>query len=221
MAGQIQVLRERPQAISLRPGARQHLVVRLERQALAIVAPDPGRVAVVPAVPPLPIAYDLQQLPPAPAAQPLDAAAYSNQVASSRHAAFVLTHGQRGAQGRQGAIGPSGGSAVTRIAGVALSALCAVYERGGQVFPLDPADPDEALLLLGITTTAAAAGGSVDVQRLGTIDDTGWTWSEGLVFVGPGGRLTQEAPATGWEIVIGAAPAPTRLNLDIDEPLWL
>ncbi|WP_158892505.1 MULTISPECIES: hypothetical protein [unclassified Pseudomonas] len=221
MAGQIQVLRERPQVVSLRPGARQHLVVRPERQALAIVAPDPGSAVVVPTVAPLPIAYDLQQLPPVPSAQPLELAPGGNQVASPRHGAFVLTHGQRGAQGRQGAIGPSGGSAVTRTAGVALSALYAVYERGGQVFPLDPTNPGQALLLLGITTTAAAAGGSVDVQRLGTIDDDGWTWSEGLVFVGPGGRLTQEAPATGWEIVLGSAPAPTRLNLDIDEPLWL
>lgn len=117
---------------------------------------------------------------------------------------------------------PTGGEAVTRVAGETVSALRAVYERAGRVYLLDPASPSAPVgLFLGITTSAGSAGTAVVIQRAGTLDDPSFDWAEGLVYVGLGGRLTQVYPATGWELVVGASPQPTRLNLDFDEPVLL
>lgn len=115
------------------------------------------------------------------------------------------------------------GASVTREAGEALSALRVVYELDGVVKLLDPTDV--ATLLprapLGLTLGAAQVGGSVTLKQDGTVDDTGWSWTPGLVFVGPAGTLTQTAPQSGWEIVVGWAPSATRLNVHIDEPVLL
>ena len=117
---------------------------------------------------------------------------------------------------------PSGGNSATRAAGETLSALRAVYERAGRVYALNALDPTApASLFLGITVTAAAAGAPVVVQRDGTLDDPSFDWAEGPVYVGLGGRLTQVYPETGWELVVGASPEPTRLNVDFDEPVLL
>jgi len=118
---------------------------------------------------------------------------------------------------------PVGGEAAVRIAGETISALRMVYERDGSVYLLDPTDPysEDPQFALGVAVTAAQPGDTVAVQRSGTIDDAGWTWTPGLVFVGPQGRLVQTPPTSGWELVVGFAPEETRLNLDIDEPVLL
>lgn len=118
---------------------------------------------------------------------------------------------------------PSGGEATVREYGEDISALRVVYERGGRVFLLDPTDPllSTVDLLLGITITAGDAGTPGVIQRSGTIDDTSWSWAEGLVFLGAAGTLTQVPPTTGWEVVVGAAPSAQRLNIDFDEPVRL
>ncbi|MNM46280.1 hypothetical protein D3C81_572170 [compost metagenome] len=117
---------------------------------------------------------------------------------------------------------PTGGESVVRQAGEAISALRAVYEKNGQVFYLDPTTADAPVdYFLGITTSATQAGGDVIVQRSGTIDDNGWGWANGLVYVGAAGVLTQAVPTIGWELVVGASPSPARINLDFDEPVLL
>jgi len=115
---------------------------------------------------------------------------------------------------------PVGGGQSVRIAGEVISALRVVYESSDRVFKLDQTS-NNVQGLLGITVTAAQEGGSIKVQRDGTIETPGWTWAEGLVFLGMDGLLTQVVPTTGWEVVVGYAPSPTRLNLDFDEPVLL
>ncbi|MBD1554757.1 hypothetical protein [Pseudomonas typographi] len=112
---------------------------------------------------------------------------------------------------------------VTRTAGQAFSALRVGYESQGKVYLLDPTDPasDAVHALIGLSTVAAAQDAEVTLQTMGTIDDSGWSWSEGLVFLGPNGTLTQTAPSTGWEVVVGWAPSATRLNLNFSEPVLL
>lgn len=117
---------------------------------------------------------------------------------------------------------PSGGESVIRTAGVTLSALLGVYEQQGQVYPLDQDDDLHISQFLGIAISAAQAGSSAVIQRSGTIDDTSWAWTVGgLVYLGAGGALTQTAPTTGWELVVGTAPSATRLNLAIQDPVLL
>jgi hypothetical protein len=117
---------------------------------------------------------------------------------------------------------PSGGTGVVRLAGEEISALRGVYELQGQVFYLDQADDAHINLYLGVTVSSAQAGGEVIVQRSGTIDDASWNWTVGQdVFLGSDGFLTQTAPTTGWQLVVGSAPAATRLNISIDVPVFM
>ena len=110
---------------------------------------------------------------------------------------------------------------VRRPAAETISALRVVYESDGAVSLLDPTDDDHVAALLGLAITAAGIGADIVIRTGGTVDDAGWSWSEGFVFAGPNGTLTQTPPAAGWEIVIGYAPSATRLNLTFDEPVLL
>lgn len=136
---------------------------------------------------------------------------------------FTLTVTEVLSSGTMPAPMPVGGESTVRTAGQTLSALRVVYERQGKVYLLDPSDPfsEDVQFMLGVTVSAAQEGQDVIVQRSGTIDDAGWAWAEGLVFVGAAGTMTQTPPVAGWELVVGSAPSATRLNISFDEPVRL
>lgn len=127
----------------------------------------------------------------------------------------------RGIPGPPGPPGPAGGTALQRMAGEALSALRAVYELDGEVYFLDFQDEDHIDLLLGITLTAANAGQPINVQRSGALDDSGWAWSPGRVYLGANGALTQVPAAAGFDVLIGVAVSATRLILNLQDPIEL
>ena len=133
----------------------------------------------------------------------------------------TATLGEQGPPGLQGIPGPSGGSAMQRTAGQPLSALRAVYELDGQVFYLDYRDTDHIDLLLGITLTAAELAAPVNIQRSGALDDSGWSWAPGPVWLGADGALTQTPPAAGYDVLIGAAVSATRITLNLTDPIEL
>lgn len=133
----------------------------------------------------------------------------------------VGEQGPAGLPGLPGAPGPAGGSAFQRSAGETLSALRAVYELDGVVRYLDSQDDEHIDLLLGLTLTAATPGAAVNIQRSGPIDDAGWNWTPGPVWLGPAGTLTQNPPAEGYDVLIGAAMSATRLTLNIQDPITL
>ena len=82
-----------------------------------------------------------------------------------------------GIQGPPGIPGPAGGQVLQRMAGMAISALVAVFEDlSGAVWPADPNVESDVLTLLGVTITAAQAGQPIHVQRVGHIDDSSWQW---------------------------------------------
>lgn len=128
---------------------------------------------------------------------------------------------EQGGQGPPGPPGPDGGSAVQRIAATELSALRVVYELEGQVRLLDYRDDEHVDLVLGITLTAATAGAPINVQRSGWLEDAGWSWSPGRVWLGADGGLTQSAPLDGYDLLLGVATSATRITLDIQEPIQL
>ena len=117
--------------------------------------------------------------------------------------------------------GPSGDALLQRQAGENISALRAVYELSNQVFYLDPADSDHIELLLGISFTSATAGQLLSVQRSGVMDDSGWSWIPGPVWLGSNGTLTQSPPATGYDVRIGAAVSATRITLNLQDAIEL
>lgn len=133
----------------------------------------------------------------------------------------TLTVGEQGPPGIPGAPGPAGGSAFQRLAGQTLSALRAVYELDGEVFVLDYRDAAHINLALGITLTAAQVGEPINVQRSGVLDDAGWSWTAGPVWLGVDGALTQAPPADGFDVLIGSAVSATRLILNIQDPIDL
>ncbi|AVO56160.1 hypothetical protein [Ectopseudomonas mendocina] len=135
--------------------------------------------------------------------------------------ALVVAAGTQGPPGRQGEPGPEAGSAFQRVAGETLSALRVVYELAGQVFKLDARDGERIDLLLGVTLTAAQQGDTINVQRSGAIDDAGWSWQPGLVWLGADGALTQQPPVDGFAVLIGAAVSATRITLNIQPGIQL
>lgn len=136
-------------------------------------------------------------------------------------APVVVAAGIPGRRGSPGEPGPAGDSSVQRVAGETISALRVVYELDGEVFALDPTDEVHVDLVLGVARTSAMIGEAVNIQRSGPIDDSSWTWTPNPVYLGSNGALTQTPPATGFRVRIGASPEPTRLNIDISEPIDL
>lgn len=110
---------------------------------------------------------------------------------------------------------------LVRPAAATVSALRLLSEGVDGVRHLDPSDDDSVAGMLGVSLTAGDLGADIKIKTGGTIDDAGWSWALGFVFAGPAGTLTQAPPVSGWEIVVGYAPSPTRLNLTFDEPVKL
>lgn len=134
---------------------------------------------------------------------------------------LVVALSDQGPPGPPGEPGPAGGAAVQRLAGETLSALRVVYELDGLVFQLSPNDAGHIDLLLGLAITAAPSGTATNIQLIGAVDDTGWSWTPGPVWLGSNGALTQTPPTSGFDVRIGAAVSATRVVLNIEEPLRL
>lgn len=135
----------------------------------------------------------------------------------------LLTECQQGPPGPPGIPGPAGGQVLQRKAGMGISALVAVYEDLlGEVWPAEPDVESDVLALLGVTVSAAQAGQPINVQRMGHIDDDSWQWHpKGRIFLDQEGRLTQQVPQSGYDVLIGVALSPTRLLLNIQDPIEL
>lgn len=135
----------------------------------------------------------------------------------------LLTECQQGPPGPPGIPGPAGGQVLQRKAGMDTSALLVVYEDlFGSVWPADPDAESDVLALLGVTVSAAEGGQPINVQRMGYIDDAAWQLKPGKrVFLGRQGRLTQEPPEAGYDVLIGMAISATRLLLNIQDPIEL
>lgn len=75
-------------------------------------------------------------------------------------------------------------------------------------------------VVVGIATTSALTGANVRVQTAGTLSDASWAWSNGLVWLGTNGALTQTAPTNGAYIVpVGRAYNSTTIIVDIDNSI--
>ncbi|WP_231656668.1 hypothetical protein [Pseudomonas californiensis] len=101
-----------------------------------------------------------------------------------------------------------------------VSALRVLYESQAKVFTVNPLT-ESVQQVIGVSITGGSPDSEITIQTMGFIDDLAWSWTEGLVFCGPDGSLTQIPPTAGWELVVGFASSATRLNLDFDEPVLL
>ncbi|QEY62556.1 hypothetical protein FXN65_10890 [Metapseudomonas lalkuanensis] len=133
----------------------------------------------------------------------------------------VIAAAEQGPPGPQGIPGPAGGSSLQRLAGEVVSALRVLYEVDGEVFALDYRDAEHIDLLLGVSLTAADAGQPLNIQRTGVIEDVGWSWQPGRIWLGIDGQLTQTPPVDGFDVLLGAAVSATRITLNLQDPIDL
>ncbi len=133
---------------------------------------------------------------------------------------IVINTGQ---EGPQGPAGPAGdGSKLTKIAGSAIGGHKVVIASGVSGAQLADKDtPAHMHLVLGVTQGAASSGSPVDIQTVGEMIEPSWSWSAGPVFLGSNGNLTQTPPASGFQLLIGTAIAPTVLMIKIGAPISL
>ena len=136
-------------------------------------------------------------------------------------ATVVTAAGGKGPPGGRGEPGPSGGSAVQRTAGEQLSALRVVYEWSGVVRYLDAGDAEHIDQVAGITLNAVEQGYPINLQLSGPLEDAVWSWQPGPVWLGSAGTLTQTPPDNGYLLFIGNAVSPTRLIINLDQPVQL
>lgn len=121
-----------------------------------------------------------------------------------------------GPPGRPGPPGDTFGALT--ITGTALQDLSghrAVYRRpDGLIDYASSDDPTIENNSVWVTTGAASAGASVTAVIFGEISEPSWNWSQGLVFLGIDGVLTQIPPAAPDSLflaVVGYALGPTKM----------
>ncbi len=134
--------------------------------------------------------------------------------------AFTIMAGQRGAPGRPGTDSGGGVQTIVRTAGETISALRIVYESQQLAHPANPAT-ESVFQALGLAITSASIDTDLTIQTQGFVDDSSWNWTEGHVWCGPNGTLTQTPPISGWDFIIGFATSATRLYIDLNEPVLL
>lgn len=120
--------------------------------------------------------------------------------------------GPQGIQGIQGPAGPAGGSIPQFTAGENLSGHRAIRLHNGLAYYCDSTTLAHAGTAIGVSTGAALAGDPVNVQTIGIVAEPSWTWSDGPVYVGPNGSLSQTISGVFVQ-QIGVAGNSTELNI--------
>jgi hypothetical protein len=109
--------------------------------------------------------------------------------------------------------GGSGDNIFTHEAGENLGGHRAVYIAGdGKAYLADHSTAHE-LQPVGVTVGSASVGFIAQIQSEGELQEPSWAWSNGPVYLGVNGLLTQVAPLTGSIFVIGVAAGPTRIRV--------
>jgi hypothetical protein len=76
--------------------------------------------------------------------------------------------------------------------------------------------------VLGMSDAAYLDGETVRVIREGLVEFVGWSFDVDLpIYLGINGLLTQSASATGFSQIVGFAESPTKLFVNLREPILL
>lgn len=87
---------------------------------------------------------------------------------------------------------------------------------------VDNTSSDDVHNIFGVSITKAGSVGSdLVVRTVGVVEDNSLSLSLGKVWLGVGGSLTQTPPTSGYNVVIGVAIAPNKLNINVQEPIRL
>lgn len=134
--------------------------------------------------------------------------------------ALVTTLSTPGAQGPKG---DPGEAVVTQSheAGTNLSGHRAIRVAGGLAYVCDGGNASHAGRAIGISTGATLAGASATVQTAGLINESSWAWSDGPVYVGASGVLTQSLAGLAFIHQIGLAVSPTAIDINPLSPILI
>ncbi len=110
----------------------------------------------------------------------------------------------------------------SEIAGTVLSGhRVLVKSFNGKMVVADKDTPSHMHQVAGIALNSAIADSAVQVQSFGEVEEPTWNWSDGPVYLGNAGQLTQTVPTTGYLLSIGTATAPTVLRVNLGAPISL
>jgi hypothetical protein len=134
--------------------------------------------------------------------------------------------GPQGDIGPQGPIGPPGetvesSSIINCNTTEILSGQRFVVLDNNNAIYADSTITDHAHRVIGITMGAGNAG-TVRVQTRGIFEEVLWSWElEKPIFLSINGQLTQIAPTTGFILCVGFPITPTKIFIEIQQPLIL
>lgn len=141
-------------------------------------------------------------------------------LASSGLVTDLTTHGPitlttlstPGPQGPQGAAGSALMALFT--AGENISGHSVIKVIGGLAYQCDSATFGDAGKAIGIATGSALSGSSVYVQQGGQLTEPSWSWTEGPVYVGAAGFLTQDLSGLVYIHQIGVAISAASIDIN-------
>ena len=141
----------------------------------------------------------------------------------------VVSAGTQGPTGGQGPVGPAGpisNGQFAYTAGVPLSGHRVVtVDDNGQAIYANAATLSHMNKILGMTTGAASAASSVNVQLIGEFTEGSWNWSLNQpIYLGLNGALTQavpETPSSVFSIVVAFPISATKILLNLREPILI
>jgi hypothetical protein len=100
---------------------------------------------------------------------------------------------------------------------VPLSGHRAVCIRNGYAEYADNTTP--LVDVAGITTGSGSI--EVPIHTFGLLTEPSWDWTEGDIYLGTEGNLTQVVPSSGYLVRLGHAVSPTTILVSIDSPVQL
>ena len=125
----------------------------------------------------------------------------------------------------RGERGLPGGSSIDVVASGPIGGHRAVVLTSAGAAYATNQNPQHGMKVLGVTTNAAAAGGTLSVVRSGKMSEPSWSFDTSKpVFLGVDGLLTQVAPAypaAAFSLIVGFPLSATELFVGLREPLGL
>lgn len=121
--------------------------------------------------------------------------------------------------GPQGPPGDTDAAVLLATSGATINALRVIKLENDLAYVADSSTAADANRVVGISVTAASnPGDQISVRTDGEMNDAGWSWTPGAIFVGQNGVLTQTAPNVGFVLEVARARSATKIIVDIQNP---
>lgn len=119
--------------------------------------------------------------------------------------------------------GPSGYTTLVQTVSTPVGGHRVVYlDANGDVQYASSSNTQHAFRIAGVTTGAAGALDSINIQTNGVIEELSWTWNTSLpIYLGENGVLVQVAPTSGFLMIVAQPITPTKIMVALQPPIIL